>query len=448
MDDYSLLGIFESLDFGDLANVAVLSPRLQQLIERYFIASKYGQAEIYFSISEKAKDTHTFYEAAGEKPRHIKLASGHVAMFSTMQAFCHLFDRIILHVYDIFDTNFIRDIAYNVNRHCSNTTLEIGMTLNRQSVDFQFEYATIVKLNSLEPENIAALEKYFPKMEELRIFVTEAFIFNQNVPGLKRFELREQQFGLFDLRAFGEHNSQLRGIKLTIPWHLELLGQVNELFPNLESLDLRFIEADYVPPNNWLSMWSGLKSIIGLAPKPVEMVRFRNVRHVTMDIRVWYKKPQQFHIVEYDEWARDVLPKIQYEQLQSYTLITRNSEFSILHQIDLIAQNQGLTSVDIRYTLTYDQMIRLIDALPKLEVLKLECRSTGMAVDILRLMTRETSLDTILVYADSRRMNVFLGMISMPGDWYLHEHFKKKRFLYKRSIGVSKRSVSSVIGSK
>lgn len=185
MDDYSLLGIFEYLDFGALANIAVLSSRLQQLIERHFIAPKYSQAVIYLSVSMKDKDTRTFYEAAGENPRHIQLATGHTAMFSTIFSFCHIFDRIILHAYDIYDINFIRNIADSLNNYCSNTTLEIGMTLNKQTLDFTFEYATLVKLNALEHENLDALSNYFPQMEELRIYVTEAFSFNQQLPNLK-----------------------------------------------------------------------------------------------------------------------------------------------------------------------------------------------------------------------------------------------------------------------
>lgn len=237
------------------------------------------------------------------------------------------------------------------------------------------------------------------------------------------------------MKIFGEKNPQLRGIKLTVPWHLEYLDHVNELLPNLESLDLTILEKSHNPSKK-SSFWSGLKSIVGMAPRPVDAVHFRNVKNLTMNICDWYKKPQR---LRYNEWTFDKMPKIQFERLQSYTLHTRNSQFSILRQIDLIGQNKGLTSVDIRYPLTYDQMVRLIDALPNLKDLKLECRNGEMVIDILRLMTRETSLDTILVYADSRRMSAFFGMRSMPGNWYLHNNFKKKRFLYKRKIGQSKK---------
>lgn len=436
-DDYSLLGICEWLDFADLANIAVLNPRLHHLVERYFITSKYEDAEIVITVTTKDNETQIYQGKTGRKKRFSQLATGHTAMFSALEAFCHMFGHISITMYDVYDINLIQEIANSVNSYCSNPTKVIGMTLNQKIVDFKFENVTMVKLKKLDRKNADAFNDCFPGMEGLQIDIKQDLTIDSLLPTLKHFELKQNNFGEFNMTTFAEKNPQITSLTVEYPWMPHQLQQLDEIFPNLKSLHIHALPDEYIPEKKkeTKTIWTRFKSMFGAnnkqpEPKPLNTIQFRNVKKFDLDLDDLYTISQRRP--GYDVWVENRLPKIQFDHLTSFRLKTRHSSFSVPGQIDLILKNTELTDVEFVYRLTYDQMVQFVDGLPKLKSFAVHCQFQQTVDDILRFMAMETNLDTMNIYVCSEFDRQFKEMSTMPGDWYLYTIVGSKRFVYKR----------------
>lgn len=243
MDDYSLLAIFDFLDYGDLANIAASNERCQQLIIRHYINHKYNLngAKVAIVLSQSTQETHVFYTPS-DSCNSAKLTTGHNEMLSSLKAFCHLFDTLTIttdHYYPA-DNNLMESVAQATSNHCSKIPQKIDITMDRENVQFKFPHAANVELRSPERYRATDLIRIFPRMEELKIHINRRYSLNKNFPHLRSFEAIEEQRRLFDLETFGRHNSQLRSIKVSVIF--KQIQQVNKMFPALESLHLRLLD--------------------------------------------------------------------------------------------------------------------------------------------------------------------------------------------------------------
>lgn len=125
LDDYSLLNIFDLLEFTDLANVATLSERYKQLILHHEIITKYGanKAKFYASISSDDSEAEVSYINANNGTR-IVLSKDHTNLFTILRTFCPIFGQLTISS-DCANDDLLSKVADIVNTHCTNVPQEV-----------------------------------------------------------------------------------------------------------------------------------------------------------------------------------------------------------------------------------------------------------------------------------------------------------------------------------
>lgn len=431
LDDYSLLNVFDLLEFDDLANMATISRRYQQLIIQHYIIPTYGlnQSVILIYISDIEEKTTIFYLPTGEYEDRINLRSNRRSILSVLEAFCPLFSRLIIDSKFVFDIDVMHEVAESANIHCVSIPQKIGIDIPlNKSVNLTFQNAKEIFLRHGERRTAIELDRMFPRMESVTIGLHERIAWNHNFPYLKFVDLVGNYNQLFDLKSFGEQNQQIRGLRIRLNWNPEHLQQVSEIFPNLEYLHIKIGGRYGKSSEN--DLLSRFRSFLGL--KRMIIPRFLNVIRFTMDLS---------HMFSYsDDWTQHNQPLIQFDQLKTFKLVT-NSWNLIDNQIDLVTQNRKLLYVDFSsITLSYAQMIRLVEALPNLEEITLKCVMLQTVEDILSLM-QNTNLQSINVIVYSETRSVFLGMTTLPANWSL---YKKKDGATVKSI-TFKRNYNNIV---
>lgn len=237
MDDFSLLGIFDFLDFSGLANVAATSPRYQELIIRHYMNHKYGLNGARVNIFPYSNYMHGHIRDTTIYNHDASLNSfktDNKGMLSALKAFCHIFDELIITNSDAYTAfnELLEDIAQATNKYCSNIPQTINVNMDRENVQFTFAHAKSVKLRSPERYTAAELNRLFPQMEKLNIHIEKRYKLHQHLPHLQYFEAYERQSmisgklgRLFDVETFGKHNPQLRGIR--VPANFKQLQQLS-----------------------------------------------------------------------------------------------------------------------------------------------------------------------------------------------------------------------------
>lgn len=419
------MGIFDFLDFADLAVMATLRPRYQQIIIDHYILPKYQlqNAEISIILSQFYYHTNIHYKPTKDTPDSDKLVTGHNQVLSTLKAFCPLFGRITFHTGYYFpdDLTMIKQVSSVINKHCSNVPQELFIELTEEDLDFTFENATIVHLDSPKHYTTQQLNRCFPRMEMLSIRIGLNITPDPHLPHLTHFELKQIFDGQFDMKTFGANNPQLRGLTMKLPWGIDQMQEIAENFPNLEVLDIQLHRIKKKP-----SFVDKMSSLFGtFFTREVKEIRFPNLKSVTINISKMYYYKQgvdySFDIIHAD-WIRDRLSVIKFDQLESFTLIT-HSQTLVEEQIDLITANTGLKNVDLSsISLNFEQMQRLVGNLPDLKVVKLKCYKPETVGDIRRIMEMKTSLEAIIVVVNVERRTGFLELPSLPGDWNIDTH--------------------------
>lgn len=405
MDDFSLLNIFDHLDFGDLANVAAIGPRYQQLIVDHYMIPAYKLPGKTVKILLSGRDESTGVSIYPSIT--TLLANGYSETLSTIISCCHLFSNLIIisdYIYPV-KNDFVQNVSYAVNSFCRNTPLEISMEMSWRQKDkkFTFENATIVTLNIPEHGAVTDLNVYFPRMKVLKITVITSYTLNEHFPHLEQLSLCESDNGKFNLQTFGTQNPQIRRLRIRFDWDINHLDQMNNLFPQLEELHIDITKRPQ--QTGILGKLSNLLSIFG--KKPVSSVHFRKVKSFTLETGRF----------DYNDWVQNGRLTLQFDELESFRVITYSRTY-VNEQINLIAQYKEVTTVDFSsIRLTYEEMRRLLEVLPNLKAITVKCELSRTVDDILRLMTEESRLDVITAMVDENKRQIFLGMASLPGNW-------------------------------
>lgn len=414
MDDFSLLQIFDVLDFVDLANIAAYSPRCKPLIIHHYIERRYklNESKVKIHLSNGDDGTYVLYTPI-ESSRPIKLTTGHNEMLSTLMAFCHLFKSITIDVNQYFHrvhNDHLVKLSETINNYCSSVSQqEILIDMDRRANGFSFQNATIVELRSVGRHSGAKLAEIFPRMETLKIRIFTRYALNQNFPHLRYFEVREKSNGRFDLKTFGEFNPQLRGIQTPLPF--SQLEHLNEMFPDLESLGIELQRESLLNA-------AALKVSSFFGTPTNGIIHFRNVRSFTLDVESLNDCMDEYFDCNHPNFVRHNLSSIQFDYLESFQSMFYGRNY-IDKQIELILQYKEVINVHfISYQLSYTQMIRLIDGLPRLEKITLLCLFESID-DILQLMNRETTLDTIVIVIGLNARAALLQRTTLPDKWTL-----------------------------
>lgn len=409
MDDSALINEFNGLNYAELTELASLTPRYHRIIVDNFITPKYHLNQAKVEIGLYHNRTTISYFTSG---RYTENSQDLNVILSTLKAFCPLFSHLTVQSHDFpYNLGITQKIVESVNNYCAEVpqSVSIAFPTNLEQI-FTFQNVSTVILHEPKHNNVDIINQMFPQMKSLVLYTEEPYSLDGCLPNLQHFQFQEKSIGLFDMKKFGEFNRQIRSIKVTFDWNLNFLHELNEIFPELENLEL-------VPLYNKGILAKMSKFYKSLTSKVVDTIRFRKVSTFTLDIHFLYFRYTNIFKTKYDyeitraDWAKDRLSAIQFDQLKSYKLITKSRNF-VEEQIDLVTKNTGLKSVAITpIELTYEQMVRMVRALPKLKEATLECESMENVDNIVRLMG-ECHLNIVNVNVPVESRDEFLEQFS------------------------------------
>lgn len=363
---------------------------------------KYHSSQVEIGLYDNGS-TISYYTADGTHRESNDIN----VILSKLGAFCPQFSHLTIRTHNFpYYYGYTQRIVESVNNFCANVPQTVCIT-SATKIDqiLTFQNASSVILHRATPYNADVINKMFPQMSKLDVFTEHRYSLNGNFPNLQHFGIQENANGLFDLKVFGAFNRQIRSVIVTFDWDLQYLRELNENFPQLENLEL-------VPLFNGAITTKVSRFFKSLITKPIETIRFRCVSAFTFHIHFLYFRystsyPLGYHHnINREDWVRDRLSVLKFDQLKSYKLITMSKNF-VDEQIDLIAENKRLTSVDLSVIeLTHGQMERLMTELPTLKEVTLECKSMGTIDNIVRLMN-ESKLEVVNVNVPEKRRNKY-----------------------------------------
>lgn len=425
LDDIALINEFNGISFANLAELALVTPRYYRIIVDNFIIPNYHfnqtkvEIGLYHNVSSLSYSSHGRFS----ETRDINF------ILLALKAFCPLFSHLTIQSHGFpYISGYTQKIVENVNKYCGDVpqTINIALSTEKQQI-FTFQNASNVILHQPTHNNVNVINQMFPQMTKLVLYTEESYSLDGNFVNLQHFHFQQKSNGLFDMKTFGKFNRQIQSMKVTFDWDLHFLHQLNEIFPDLESLEL-------VPLYNTGVMTKMSRFFKQMISKPVDTIRFRSVTTFTFDIHYLYfrytniLKTKYHYDISGEDWAKNRLAALKFDQLKSFKLITKSTNF-VNEQIDLVAQNTDLSSVDLTsIELTYEQMERLVRALPKLNKVTLECKSTETIENIVRVM-EASNLEIVSVHVPLKSRDEFLEKFpSRLVDGWMHdrdnEHLK------------------------
>lgn len=282
LDDYSLLSILDHISgFGDLATVASLSPRAHQLIRHYNLMSHYNisNATLLIEIKGMERTQGLKYRPVG-KWNFEMLCSSHDQLLATLKVFCPMFGQLdIKLLYIQPHDNFTLTVVDHINRYCSTVPQQFTLTATRHRVQ-QFTAPHVHSVEIISPELLTnfSIAEHFPNVQELYIHNHDYFSTTEHLPHLRHLDVADDFCGHFNVRAFAEKNPQITSVKLDLCEGLDILQEVNEVFPRLVSLYYR-LKRDTV----------GVMPLRGEHEKSGRpVVHFRRVKSFTIDLEDFF----------------------------------------------------------------------------------------------------------------------------------------------------------------
>lgn len=238
------LQILESLDLADLLAIAQTNKRLSSLAE-YVFQRKYSNKMI------KLEERNSSFKEDG-KITYVHRAD---AILSILKRFGPLISNLGLeygkHIYSFENRTMVSSINQLINLKCSETLIQIEIDTNYESFfdDMtrpfkQVENVTIRgEFEKLGNANMTLVEM-FPAMKRLSLGCVQ--VIDRSIIGLKFPHLEHLHIGMFinayyfnetDVETMLKNNPHIRSFKLGSA-DRKFLPTVNELLPNLESLEL------------------------------------------------------------------------------------------------------------------------------------------------------------------------------------------------------------------
>lgn len=426
-----MMGILDFLDFPDLVIVASMSPASYQLIMDRYITPRTDGDKMFLRIemTEKIWTSLAYYQKEGRAWNNARMfCNGYECIFASLIVFCQTASK--LHIeFDThyhFDTATTQKLASYVDRYCSDVPQSVELfDVKKTNESFRFTRVQDVQVTQPEASESFALTEWFPQVEKLAIKLHDSYKIDVHLPNLTHFKLEDSKCGHFDLRGLAEKNPQIRSIELEICGSIENINEVNELFPNLESLRLT-LKRPWKKEESADGFLSAITS--WLRPKKAEtplkhdavrFVRFRNVKHFTLDITKFYDAagiPDAYFGMNAESITKDRLSSIVFDHLESFNYMSTTNHHR-KEQIDYVVQYQNVTSLNFSMiSMRYWDMKRLIDSLPKLKEITLLGIRAG---DLLRLMA-EINLQTLHIRVPGREQNIFQPSDTLPEQWFLH----------------------------
>lgn len=397
LDDFASMQIFDYLFIGELASMALLSPRYHSLITKHYIQNKHHLDAGTIVVNLREGVPRIKQDFTGKPFSSRIMAIGYSQSISLLAAFGHLFNKMAI----VIDTprcapEIVHQMARTISQHCSSASQLIRMTRlsGYLDVDFAFTNATDIELFNMyryeNEDDSIALDVAFPRMAKLSTNNADYLRLNRHFPHLRHFTLLQwREMAHFD--TFIRLNRQLRSFEAPAMCKHGYLREVNELLPNLESLRLQYF-------NN----------LIDTSPTKAA-IRFANVKRLTI------------HTLDLLYMTQDVwqsLSQMTFDRLRTFKLISyQASNDTIDAFIDLMSPHE-LTGVEFeKLELTHDVLLRLEAKLPKLKALNLYCSGSQTPQEIRRFLAESTRVTNLVIGTSEGKSNTCLHMDDLQNGW-------------------------------
>lgn len=389
--------IFDYLSIGELASMALLSPRYHSLITKHYVQIKHHleAGTILVDLTEEAPRIKQ--DITGKPFSSEIITIGYTQSISLLAAFGHLINKMAI-VIDMpsCSPEIVHQMARTISQHCSGARQRIRMSRRSGYLDapFAFTNATHIELfNMYRYENEVdsiALDVAFPRMAKLSTNNADYLRLNRHFPHLRHFALLQwREMDHFD--AFIRLNRQLRSFEAPAMCKHGYLQQVNELLPNLESLRLQYFT-----------------NLIDSSPTKAA-IRFANVNKLTI------------HTLDLLYFTQDIwqsLSQMAFDRLQTFELISyQASNDTIDAFIDLMSPHE-LTGMEFdKLELTHDVLLRLEAKWPKLKTLNLYCSGSQTPQEIRRFLAESTRVTNVIIGASEGKPSTCHDMDDLQNGW-------------------------------
>lgn len=249
LDEYSLLDIFDWLPFTDLVNMAEMSPRINKIIEAYYIVHKYHLDER--SILIDASD-HS-YSIIDSDTNDILINS-----YSGILHFLRNFGSILRHVEIsrfICDDRKFAQIIHFVQKYCKDT-LEIIDLRNEADLSIDLWDASFQRVRNVSISNFKRpknLSHIFPNIQSLSVTLYQKIDFDElYLPKLKHLSFRQIDVNcdINFLKNTIRLNPQLQSIHIDRFLDIDFMQFLTEHLRDLEYLSVKNYQFDYSANEN------------------------------------------------------------------------------------------------------------------------------------------------------------------------------------------------------
>lgn len=361
MDDYSLLIIFDKLNFTELLNVADASTIFRELIIDHYMIPKYQlhKKVLRVALSE------VYYDSETE--------NFNIYTFSIVLRILRNFGHIITKLYfeaAIYDKAEVAIIAEYVEKYCSRSLVEItGNDYPLSKSNQSFEKVHIVDFRFSHQMTDFQIHRSYPYVEELKIRTYNPVsddVLVYPCPYLYKLDFHEVQDSknASFITNFLRLNPQLQTLRLEAFVSLELLLVIRDNVPNLTSLTLAHRKNDFFQSK--------------------QIIHLPSVDHFTLDV-IWYDLGdfERFPI------TFDNLISLEISSLALKGLM-----------IDLVKQNNEILSLSLPLSNIWDVFTSMVaihlHELSKLEVIRLWWSNDMSAEDLSDLLGDVEKLKKII----------------------------------------------------
>lgn len=392
LDDATLIGAFDQMNLQSLAQAAKHSQRVHEIILNKFVLEKFrlNESEIDMDLTRRVPN--------------ILHGSAYIgydteATLTVLKLFGPVFSKLRI-IIDLpgCPQETVTKIAAAVAEYCSKAsqTIELSRRNEQFDVNFTFPHAKEVILSqqydSDRPVDTLDLNVAFPRMQKLQTSVADYLRLDRHFPHLTHFTLFKSMNTERFLKTFIQLNPQLRGLETPMLMNFPHLQKINEMLPNLEVLGIRYTEDDYV--------------------SATDSIHFEKVTKFTLNL-------MNVEDNEITASLQKSLSLIKFTRLESFQLKSlRASEESKQFLLNMIAQYDHLSNLEFeQFDLTADEILALMNQLPRLETITLSCTKSPTVAEIRAFLVAETNLKEVRIYGGQNGPTAFFRMKDPLGQW-------------------------------
>lgn len=366
LDEYSLVPIMDHLSIDDLCNMAGLSERIDQTIQKYFIEYKYRFHEQILVLSS---NNHKYY-IRGRLNRIV------IDGFERVTRFLRYFGSSIAYL----DISCVNDVdheeftilAVYIELYCQNTLFDIKVNGESNEIINQWRgrFTRVAKLDIVIEEDVHDFGRIFPNIQTLNVVVfkdsrvdDKTSLFFPRLKRLNYYEIPTSSRNFNFLKRVLRSNPQIKRFETAMGLGINLISFMAEHLVELEDLKIDIYSNDFT---------ENVDSNI---------LTFSKVKHFEVKFHQSSNSTCPF-------WLR-------FDRLETLTLSSYEISYSVM---SFITQNTHLQRITLPMSaLTGIELNTLIRGLPNLNAITFRWTDKLTTDDIITAINRSSSLKYVTI---------------------------------------------------